>query len=146
MIYLAIHKQLFLSLVFIGLIVFTAVNLIGVNVVPVVVSMTASEIDNGGTYFTARVIGRKIRKCEYESHQAFIRKKGEKTWSEEAYFEYLKDRTPDSTKPEGWHDFGYWQWNSYGNQIIEAVKLVTQHDCHGNRVFTTIGPFSQVEK
>lgn len=140
MISTSFNTQLIVTLCFVG-VIFSAAHLVGVNLIPVVVQMEAAEIDRGGSYFTARIFGRKIRNCSYIGENPYAVLDESKLWSEDVYFEYLKDRTPDSSKPMGKHDFGYWQWNSFGNHQIAAVKLVTRHDCNGKVVFTTIGPF-----
>ena len=142
MINLSVNKQLAITLAFVGLMFYTAVNIIGVNVVPVVSKMEAVSVENGGSYFTANVFGVKIRNCEYLSQTPYIKHVGSDLWSENVYFEYLADRTPGNTKPIGKHDFGFWQWSAYGSKKIKSVKLVTEHDCRGKIVFTTIGPFN----
>ncbi len=138
----SIRKQILISLGLIGAIFYSGVNIIGVSLVPVVMFMEASEVENKGHYLTARIHGIKVRNCSYLRERGYVKLTDSDYWSEEGYFYYVEDKSPNSSKPHGKHDFGYWRWDAYGDSKISEVKLVTEHDCNGRRVFTTVGPFS----
>lgn len=109
---------------------------------PVVENMQAVSVDKGGGVFTARVFGEKVRKCAPILAEPYIRHAGSSQWTENAEFEFLRDKTPMSSKPQGKHDFGEWQWRSLKGQEIQKVILVMVHNCDGVTVRTEIGPFS----
>lgn len=45
--------------------------------------------------------------------------------ADDAYFEFINDPTPDSSKPPGYSDFGVWRW--YGTRISETLMYM-QHE------------------
>lgn len=76
------------------------------------------------------VTGRKLRDCDLVPHS----KVG---WYMlagipiETEFEFLKDTTPESTRPAAWmevQDFGHWEWKGVPLTSTE-VRLTARHKC-----------------
>lgn len=107
---------------------------------PVVVFMTAQNVAFEAGSVTAEVFGRKLRNCEVVKGSVIGWYERGGVWFEIEDFEFLQDRTPDSTRPTGRQSFGVWRWGGI-HPDATAVRMTMEHLCGDTLRVTTNGPF-----
>lgn len=103
---------------------------------PVTATMQMENIVRDGPVIEGRVSGRKIKDCAVVKDSFVGWQKVAGVWYE-TDFSFVEDKTPNSTRPDGWgvQDFGIWRWSGVLPDSV-AVKMTLQHNCGGSLTVT----------
>jgi len=115
-----------------GFILFWIVSWAWATHLPVTAFMENSGFTREGLVVQSKFTGYKIRECDrvVRSEVGWYRAYG--VW-EETSFKFIKDTSPNNTKPSGmWKQgFGIWQWG-YVPTVATELRLTMLFDCKDN--------------
>lgn len=111
--------------------------------VPVAFGMTGYNERFDGDKLLVDVWGFKLKDCDpYPGSYEGLARDGDAL--RPVPFEFIDDKTPDSSKPVSWFGmqyFGTWAWDVAAYPETPAVQMNMAHVCGDRVVDTVLGPF-----
>lgn len=103
----------------------------------VMAEMRATPVKLSPRFYIANVRGVKLRDCPVKEG-SFVGWAHDRVWRV-TEFAFVDNPGSNVRRPQGFQDFGFWQWAIKPNDT--AVKITLIHQCTDGEIHTEVGPF-----